>query len=92
MVQGVVSLLQILTMATAIVAVTNGVVHAIKRTEPIPKRYLPIVAILAGILLGASAIFIDITLMERLWAGGISGLASVGLFELGKNTKERKEE
>jgi len=83
-------MVDILAMATAIAAVTNGVVHAIKRTKLISKRYLPLVAIIAGALLGASALFIDIGIVERLWAGGISGLASVGLFELGKR-KTKKE-
>lgn len=80
-------MIDILVMATAIVAVTNGVVHAIKRTQLVPNRFLPIVAIGVGVLLGAGAMFMDISLTERLWAGGISGLASVGLFELGKYQK-----
>ena len=83
-------MVEILAMATAIAAVTNGVVHAIKRTKLIPKRYLPVVAIVTGVLLGASALFIEMSMVERLWAGGISGLASVGLFELGKNQTEKK--
>jgi len=77
-------MVKILMMATVIVAVTNGVVHAIKKTKLIKTRYLPIVAIFVGVGLGGSALFMDLTITERLWAGGISGLASVGLFELGK--------
>lgn len=80
-------MVEILAMATAIAAVTNGVVQAIKKTEKISKNYLPLVAILVGLILGALAVFVEIGLVERLWAGGISGLAAVGLFELGKKTK-----
>lgn len=37
-----------------------------------------------GITLGAAAYFTDAEIGFRLWAGGVSGLESVGLFELGK--------
>jgi len=75
----------ILLMATAVVAVTNGIVQAIKQTKLIPSRFLPIIAIVAGLILGSTASFFNISLIERLWAGMISGLAATGLFELGKN-------
>lgn len=77
----------ILTMATAIAAVTLGVVEAVKRTKLIKKRYMPLVAIVIGMLIGAAAMFLDVGIVVRLWAGGISGLASTGLFELGKKEK-----
>lgn len=81
-------MVEILAMATAIAAVTSGVVQAIKMTELVDKRYLPLMAIFIGMLLGLVATFMDIDLASRLWAGGVSGLAAVGLFELGKQTKE----
>lgn len=79
----------ILMMATAIAAVTNGIVQAIKQSELMPKRFLPLVAIVVGIGLGASASFMNIDFVERMWAGVISGLAATGLFELGKNVNSR---
>lgn len=78
-------MIEILSMATAIVAVTNGVVQAIKNSKLINKRFLPLTSIVVGLLLGAGAVFMDIGLIERLWAGGISGLAATGLFEIGKS-------
>ncbi len=81
-------MVEILAMATAIAAVTSGVVQAIKNTEKINKKYLPLVAILVGLVLGSAAVFMDVGFVERLWAGGISGLAATGLFELGKCTVE----
>lgn len=78
---------EILAMATIIAPVTSGVVQAVKQTTNLNKRYLPAVATVVGIGLGAAAYFIDVEIGLRLWAGGISGLASVGLFELGKKTK-----
>lgn len=78
-------MIEILSMATAIVAVTNGVVQAIKKSKLINKRFIPLTSIVVGLLLGAGAVFMDIGLIERLWAGGISGLAATGLFEIGKS-------
>lgn len=80
----------ILILASAIAAITNGLVQAIKQTEAIPRRFLPIVAIIVGLILGASATFINLHFVERLWAGMISGLAATGLFELGKNVNHRQ--
>lgn len=80
---------EILAMATVIAPVTSGVVQAIKKGTQINDNLLPISAILVGIILGILAtFFIDVGTVERVWAGGISGLAATGLFELGKNTKE----
>lgn len=81
-------MVEILAMATAIAAVTSGVVQAIKKTEVVNKRYMPLLAIFIGTLLGLGAVFIDIDVISRLWAGGISGLAATGLFEFSKNTIE----
>lgn len=81
-------MVEILAMATVIAPVTGGVVQAVKKATNINKRYLPAVATMVGVLLGAAATFLDADLYLRLWAGGISGLAATGLFELGKQTKE----
>lgn len=72
-------------MATVIAPVTGGLVQALKKGTHIKKRYLPLMAIIVGISLGATAYFLNAEIGIRLWAGGVSGLASVGLFELGKN-------
>jgi len=83
-------MVDILAMATAIAAVTSGVVQAIKMTELVNRRYIPLLAIFIGVILGAGAVFMDIDLISRLWAGGISGLAATGLFELGKQTVDKE--
>lgn len=82
---------EILLLATAIALVVGGVVEAIKRATNVNKRYLPVVAIAVGILVGAAAYFLDAEIGLRMWAGGIAGLMSVGLFETGKNIKEEIE-
>ena len=82
---------EILAMASIIAPVTAGVIEAVKQATNINKRYLPAVATIIGIGLGAVAYFLDAELGLRAWAGGISGLAATGLFELGKNTVESDE-
>lgn len=81
-------MVEILAIATLIAPVTAAVVQAVKKASNVNKRFLPIMAMIVGIILGAAAFFVDVSIGERIWAGGISGLASVGLFELGKTTKE----
>lgn len=80
-------MVEILAMATVIAPVTGGVLQAVKHATQVNKRYLPLMAVALGIGLGAAAYFLDTEISLRLWAGGVSGLASVGLFELGKNAK-----
>ncbi|WP_054637196.1 holin [Thalassobacillus sp. C254] len=82
-------MVEILAIASLIVPVVTGAVQAVKKSTQIDKRYAPLLAIGIGLALGAAAFpFADATLAERMWAGGISGLASVGLFELGKQQKK----
>ncbi|MFC2948788.1 holin [Virgibacillus sediminis] len=83
---------EILTIATVITPVTSGVIQALKKATGLNKRYIPVTAIIVGAALGAAALFTDVGLGERLWAGGISGLASVGLFELGKIRRQTDDE
>lgn len=80
-------MIEILAMATIIAPVTSGIVQAIKHTK-INDHILPFIAVIIGVFLGAGAYFLDVEIGMRVWAGGISGLMSVGLFEVGKNIKE----
>lgn len=81
-------MVDILAMASVIAPVTSGAVEVLKRTFGPNENYIPIAAIAVGILLGAAAYFIDAEIGMRMWAGGVSGLAATGLFELGKNVKD----
>lgn len=78
-------------MATILSGVTLGVVQAIKQASKINTKLLPLVAILVGMILGSLAIFLDADLAMRMWAGGISGLAAVGLFEGIDNIKKERD-
>lgn len=81
-------MVEILAMATVIAPVTSGVVQAAKKATRINDNLLPIIAILIGAILGGGAYFLDAEIGLRIWAGGVSGLAATGLFELGKNVKD----
>ncbi len=81
-------MVEILAMATVIAPVTSGFVQAVKKAIRINDNLLPILAIILGAILGGCAFFLDAEIGLRIWAGGVSGLAATGLFELGKNVKE----
>lgn len=83
-------MIEILAMATVIAPVTSDFIEVVKIATNLNKRYLPAVATAVGIGLGAAAYFLVAELGLRIWAGGISGFAATGLFELGKNTIENE--
>lgn len=81
----------ILIFATILSPIILGLVELVKRTSGIPVNFIPLVALVIGILVGyAGSIFTDLDLVHRLWAGGLAGLAATGLFELVTNRKEEK--
>jgi hypothetical protein len=79
---------QILIIATIIAPVTTALVEAVKKIGYIRDNFLPLTALVIGVLLGLAASFlpIDVPISYLAWAGGISGLAATGLFE---NFKQR---
>lgn len=82
---------EIILIAVSISVLVLGVMEAVKTAFNVNKRYVPLLAIIVGAAIGAAAIFLDVDLSTRAWAGGIAGLMSVGLFETGKNIKEEIE-
>ncbi|UUI41194.1 holin [Oceanobacillus oncorhynchi] len=84
---------EILVLATLLAPIITGVVQALKVGFTIKKNLLPFVAVITGILLGYMAWpFSDIEAVSRVWAGGMAGLASVGLFELGNQRQGETKE
>lgn len=80
---------ELLLLATAITPITTGLVLAVKKATHINKDYVPMMAIVLGVILGASASFIAPDIESRIWIGFISGLASVGLFEYTKINNDK---
>jgi hypothetical protein len=69
----------------------TAIMELLKRTFPIPKKYIPISSFFVGLLIGILAS--PLTEMDaelRLWSGGIAGLAATGLYEIGKKGKKSK--
>lgn len=81
-------MIQLLIVATAISPIVTAGVQLLKRSFNLPKNYLPLIALVVGVGIGALAYIsfpvLETPLAHLLWAGGLSGLASVGLFEITK--------
>ena len=79
---------EVLAFATVLTPVIVALVELVKKTFFPKKNYIPLIALLLGVFIGvASYPFTDFDLTVRIWAGGISGLASTGLFESLKKHK-----
>lgn len=76
-------MLQVLALATIIVPIVMALVELIKRTITTKKNYIPLIAFVMGIFIGVISFpFTELEVTLRLWAGGVAGLASTGLFEI----------
>ncbi len=75
----------ILILTSLLVPVIAGLVEVVKKTVNMKVNFIPVVALLIGLLIGFLAVPIsELDTVMRLWAGGLAGLASVGLFEVVK--------
>lgn len=75
---------EVLILASVVAPITLALVELIKRSSTVKNNLIPFVALVIGLLIGLAATpFTDLDVVYRLWAGGLSGLAAVGLFELG---------
>ena len=80
---------EILIFASVLAGIVVGFVEVIKRATNVSAKYLPLVAVVVGALVGfASAPFSDLDLTLRLWAGALAGLSGTGLFELTTNREK----
>ncbi|PAD37096.1 holin [Terribacillus saccharophilus] len=78
---------EVMTFASIISPIVIALVQLIKKTITVNKRYLPLISLLIGILVGFLAWpFTDMDVVLRLWSGGFAGLAASGLYSLGKKT------
>jgi cobalamin synthase len=80
---------QVLAFATVIAVIVSAFMEMIKRATTIPAKYIPLVAFVVGLVIGAVAYpFTPMDLVLRLWAGGISGWIASGIYETVKQTKK----
>lgn len=74
-----------LLFATILSPVVVGLVEVAKQTFKLGTQYAPITALTLGILVGIAAVpFTEMDWLLRAWAGGLAGLAAMGLFDLYK--------
>ncbi|ALY08084.1 putative holin [Bacillus phage vB_BhaS-171] len=85
---------EVLILSTVISPIVLGVIQLIKNTVVFPKNFIPLMALIVGLGIGAISFpFTELDFTLRLWAGAFSGLAATGLFELGnKRDGHTKEE
>ncbi|WP_041088710.1 holin [Jeotgalibacillus soli] len=77
-------MVEVLVFATVLAPIVLAVVELLKRSGPIKKNYIPLIAFAVGIFIGfAASPFTDLDTVLRLWAGGFAGLSATGLFEIG---------
>ncbi|MEK5235482.1 holin [Paenibacillus sp. FSL L8-0470] len=82
-------LTNVLLFASVISVFVLAGVEAVKRTLNVRRNVLPAVGLIIGLLVGAASYpFTDLTLVLRLWAGGLAGLSATGLFELAFSNRE----
>lgn len=75
---------EVLVFATILAPIILALVELTKRSVPVPKNLIPLIALAIGVFIGFAAYpFTELGLDLRLWSGGLAGLASTGLFELG---------
>lgn len=74
---------EVMLFSTVIAPIILALVQLVKTTVDVPKNIVPLIAFGVGLLVGFASIpFTDLDLTMRLWAGGLAGLASTGMFEL----------
>lgn len=84
---------EVLIFASIITPIITALVEVIKRTANIPINYIPVISLTVGLLVGYTGQpFTELAVDLRLWAGGLAGLASVGLFEVVKQREGNSKE
>lgn len=79
----------VLAFASLLAVFVMSVVQLVKITFRPPKRWIPLIGVGLGLLIGAAAYpFSTLDLAMRLWSGALAGLSATGLFELAFNNRD----
>ena len=77
---------QLILLISILTPVIFGLTEAAKQMFALKKDWIPLIAVLIGLFVGfAAEPLVQMDIYLRLWAGGLAGLASTGLYEV--NTK-----
>lgn len=75
----------VLIFSAVLAPIITALIEMIKKAVNMPINFVPVLALLVGLVIGfAAQPFTDLDNVNRLWAGGLAGLAATGLFELVK--------
>lgn len=77
----------ILLFSGIIAAITLGVIEVLKRTQRMPKNYIPLISLVIGAVIGGLTVFVpelgeSLSIGGRIVAGLISGLMATGAWEV----------
>lgn len=73
---------QAILVSTILAPVITGLIQIIKQSNKVNNQYLPLVAIVVGVLFGGIyAYLFNETIPEYLLGGLISGLGAVGIYQ-----------
>ena len=72
--------MEIITSITFLIALTIALTAVVRITKLIPTRFLPVVSLVLGIVVGQSAGFS----VDSLLTGALIGTSAAGLFDVAK--------
>ena len=76
---------EVLIYTTVLTPIVIALIEVIKKAANIKDNFIPLLALGVGLAIGfLGQNFTDLDLVNSLWAGALSGLSAVGLFEVGK--------
>ncbi len=73
------------TASLSLIPILLALVEVIKRTG-IPSKFLPVVAIVLGVIVNVIFKMMGVGLIEQIMFGMAAGLSSSGLYDLGTKT------
>ncbi|PSL42118.1 A118-like holin Hol118 [Planomicrobium soli] len=80
----------VLIFASILVPIITALVEMIKKTVDLRVNFISVLAFLVGLIIGLAAFpFTDLDSINRLWAGGLAGLAATGLYEVVKQRENK---
>ncbi|EUJ51784.1 holin [Paenilisteria rocourtiae] len=82
---------ELLVYMTFLAVAVPLVVQAIKKTDVIPKKWLPVASIALGVTLGLLALGLPGagSPFVMAWAGGLAGAGGTGVFEVFTNRAKK---
>lgn len=86
-------LTSVYAIATVLGVIALALTEVLKTAFKINTRFIPLVSLVIGMVIGVAAAPIhDATVPQLLWGGGIAGLIASGVFDNAKRILNKKED